>query len=129
MTGRAELIKRCWRKFLVELAKYEACNVHAESWVMALEDELLDQADHNSRLIWGMCLLEHAYRRERHSRSTDLPILDGLSLPRTAGPPFRTCESILSAPPPTPSDKWTDNLDMFIDYARPKDEAPWVSLC
>jgi hypothetical protein len=31
MTGRAELIERCWRKFLVELAKYEACNVHAES--------------------------------------------------------------------------------------------------
>jgi hypothetical protein len=31
---------------------------------MALEDEMSDQANRNSRLLWGMCLLEHANMRE-----------------------------------------------------------------
>jgi hypothetical protein len=51
MTGRAELIERHLRKSQVELARYEACAVLAESRVMALKDELSDQADHNSRLL------------------------------------------------------------------------------
>jgi hypothetical protein len=51
MTGHAELSKRRWRKSRVELVKYEARVVHAESRVMALEDELSDQADRNSRLL------------------------------------------------------------------------------
>jgi hypothetical protein len=51
MTGHTELNKRLWRKSLVELVKYEACAFHAESRVMALEDELLDQADRNSRFL------------------------------------------------------------------------------
>jgi hypothetical protein len=40
MTGRTELSERRWRKSQVELARYEAHAVHAESRVMALEDEL-----------------------------------------------------------------------------------------
>jgi hypothetical protein len=51
MTGRAELIEHHWRKSRVELARYEACAVRAESRVMALEDELSDQADRNNRLL------------------------------------------------------------------------------
>jgi hypothetical protein len=71
-----------------------------------------------------MCLLEHANRRERHSGSTDPPILDGLSFPRAAGPPFRTCESVPPAPPPTPCGEGMDDQDMFIDYAGPEDGDP-----
>jgi hypothetical protein len=124
MTGRAELIEHHWRKSRVELARYEACAVRAESRVMALEDELSDQADHNSRLLRGMCLLEHASMREHHSGSTDLPILDGLSFPRTTGPPFRTCEPVLPAPPLIPCGEGTDDQDIFIDCARPEDGDP-----
>jgi hypothetical protein len=51
MTGRDELKEHRWRKSRVELAKYEARAVHAESWVMALEDELSDKADRNNRLL------------------------------------------------------------------------------
>jgi hypothetical protein len=72
----------------------------------------------------GMCLLEHAHRREHHSGSTDPPILDGLPLPRTAGPPFRTCEPVSLTPPPTPCGEGTDDQDMFVDCARPEDGDP-----
>jgi hypothetical protein len=51
MAGHAELIECRWRKSRVELARYETHTVHAESRVMAMEDELLDQADRNSRLL------------------------------------------------------------------------------
>jgi hypothetical protein len=88
---------------------------------MALEDELSDQADHNNSLLRGMCLLEHGNRREHHSRSTDLPILDGLSLPRTTDPPFRACKSVPPTPSPTPCGEGMDDQDMFVDCARPKD--------
>jgi hypothetical protein len=108
----------------VELDKYEARAVHAESRFMALKDELSDQADCNSRLLQGMCLLEHAYRREHHVESTNPPILDGFSLPRTTVPPFRMSESVLSAPPPTPCGEGTDNQDMFIDCTILEDGDP-----
>jgi hypothetical protein len=45
MTGRSKLIERRWRKSRVELTRYEARTIHVESRVMALEDELSDQAD------------------------------------------------------------------------------------
>jgi hypothetical protein len=71
-----------------------------------------------------MCLLEHAYRRERHVGSTNPLILDGFSLPCTTVPPFRMSESMLSAHPPSPRGEGTNNQDMFIDCARPKDGDP-----
>jgi hypothetical protein len=108
----------------VELALYEARVVHAKSRDIALEDELWDQADRNYRLLRGMCLLEHANKREHHSGSTDPPILDGLSFPRAAGPPFRTCVSVPPAPPPTPCGEGMDDQDMFIDCAGPEDGDP-----
>jgi hypothetical protein len=91
---------------------------------MALEDDLSDQADHNNSLLQGMCLLELVNRREHHSGSTDPPIFGGLSLPRTTGPPFRTCKSVALAPSPTPCGEGTEDQDMFVDCAIPKDEAP-----
>jgi hypothetical protein len=48
MIGHAELSEHRWCKSRVELAKYEARAIHAESRVMALEDELSNQADRNS---------------------------------------------------------------------------------
>jgi hypothetical protein len=47
----AELNEHQWCKSQVELAKYEVCDVHAESRLMALEDELSDQPDCNSRFL------------------------------------------------------------------------------
>jgi hypothetical protein len=71
-----------------------------------------------------MCLLEHAYRREHHARSANLPILDGFSLPRTVVLPFRMSEPVPSAPPLTPCGEGTDNQDIFINCARPEDRDP-----
>jgi hypothetical protein len=71
-----------------------------------------------------MCLLEHAYKREHHTGSANLPILDGFSLPHTTSPPFRMSEPVPLAPPPTPCGEGTDNQDMFIDGARPEDRDP-----
>jgi hypothetical protein len=91
---------------------------------MALEDELSTQANRNSRLLRGMCLLEHAYRREQHTGSANPPIPDGFSLPRTTVPPFKTSESVPLAPPRTPCGEGMDNQDMFIDGARTEDGDP-----
>jgi hypothetical protein len=124
MAGRTELSERRWRKSRVELAKYEACAVHAESQVMALEDELSDQVDRNNRLLRGVCLLEHVYRREHHIESTNPPILDGFVLPHAAVPPFRMSEPVPLAPPLTPCDEGADDQDMFVDGAKPEDRDP-----
>jgi hypothetical protein len=91
---------------------------------MALEDELLEQADRNSRLLRGVCLLEHGYRREHHTGSTNPPILEGFCSPRTVVPPFRMSEPMPLAPPPTPWGEGTDNQDMFVDCVRPEDRDP-----
>jgi hypothetical protein len=124
MIGHTKLIEHRWHKSRVELAKYEAHTVHAESRVMALEDELSDQTDRNSRLLRGVCLLEHAYRREHHAGSAKPPILDDFLLPRMTVPPFRASESMPLAPLRTPYGEGPDNQDMFIDCARPKDGVP-----
>jgi hypothetical protein len=91
---------------------------------MALEDELLNQVDRNNRLVQGVCLLEHAYRREHHARSANPPILDGFSLPHPTIPPFKMSESVPLAPPPTPCGEGKNNQDMLVDCARPKDGDP-----
>jgi hypothetical protein len=124
MTVHGELSERRWRKSRVELAKYEAHAVHVKSRVMALEDELSDQADRNSRLLRGVCLLEHAYRSEHNTGSGNPSILDGFSLPRMTIPPFRISEFVPPGPPSTPCGEGTDNQDMFVDGARLEDRDP-----
>jgi hypothetical protein len=61
---------------------------------------------------------------EHHSGSIDPPILDGLSLPRTTGPPLRMCEFVSPAPPPTPCGEGMDDHDMIVDCAKPEDGDP-----
>jgi hypothetical protein len=48
----------------VELGKAEARIANAESHVIALEEELMEQADHHSKLLKDMYLVEHAKRKE-----------------------------------------------------------------
>ena len=48
LTAHAEAAEARWRKSRVELAKAEARAAHAESRVIALEEELMEQADHYS---------------------------------------------------------------------------------
>jgi hypothetical protein len=75
MTTRAKAADAHWRKARVELAKAEARVAHTKSHVVALEEELLEQADRHSKLLRGVYLLEHAKRKERHPESADPPIL------------------------------------------------------
>jgi hypothetical protein len=60
MTTRAEVAEAHWCKTQVELAKAEAHATHIESCVIALEEELLEQTNHHSKLLRGMYLGEHA---------------------------------------------------------------------
>ena len=57
MTAHAEAAEARWRKARVELAKVEACTAHVKSRVIALEEELLEQADHHNKLLRGVYLV------------------------------------------------------------------------
>jgi acyl-ACP thioesterase len=63
LTARAESAKAHWCKSRVELAKAEAGAAHAESYVIALEEELMELADHHSKLLRGVYLVEHTKRK------------------------------------------------------------------
>jgi hypothetical protein len=96
MTARAEAAEARWHKVRVELAKAEARAAHTEIHVVAFEEELLEQADHHSKLLRGVYLVEHAKRKEYHPESADPPILGGISLFPAASPHKRMCESVPS---------------------------------
>jgi hypothetical protein len=89
---------------------------------VALEDELLEQANRHSKPLQGMCLLEHDNRREHHPKNADPPIFDGIPLYCTTGPYFRACESMPPSPPPSPCGKGTRTQNIFVDRIKPKDE-------
>jgi hypothetical protein len=124
MTARAEVAEARWRKARVELAKVEARTTHAESHVIALEEELLEQADHHSKLLRGMHLVERAKRKERHPESVDPPILEGIPLSPVASPPKRMCESVPPTPPTSPHDEGTHGKEVLDDRAKPEEEDP-----
>jgi acyl-ACP thioesterase len=67
MTACAEAVEGRWCKARVELAKAEARAAHAESHVVALEEELLEQADRHNKLMRDVNLVEHAKRKETMS--------------------------------------------------------------
>jgi hypothetical protein len=69
MTAHAEVTEARWRKARVELAKADVCATHAESRVIATEEELLEQGDRHSKLLRGVYLVEHAKRKEHHPES------------------------------------------------------------
>jgi hypothetical protein len=124
MTARAEVAEARWCKARVELAKAEACVAHAESRVIALEEELLEQADHHSKLLRGVYLVERAKIKERHSESVDSPILEGIPLSPVASPPKRMCESVPPTPPTSPRDEGTHGKEVLDDRAKPEEEDP-----
>jgi hypothetical protein len=124
MTAHAEAAEAHWRMARVELAKAEAHAAHTESCVIALEEELLEQADRHSKLLRGVYLVEHAKRKEHHPRSADPLILEGISLFPAGSPHKRMCESI----PPTlltcPHAEGTSGKDVLGDSAKPEEEDP-----
>jgi uncharacterized coiled-coil protein SlyX len=124
MTAHAEVAKARWRKARVELAKVEARAVHTESRVIALEEELLEQADRHSKLLRGVYLVECAKRKERHPESVDPPILEGIPLSLVASPPKRMCESVPPTPPTSPRDEGTGGKEVLDDRAKPEEEDP-----
>jgi hypothetical protein len=74
MTARAEVAEARWRKARVELEKAKAHTAHAESCVVAFEEELLEKVDCHNKLLRGVYLVEHAKRKECHPESADPPI-------------------------------------------------------
>jgi hypothetical protein len=124
MTVHAEAREAHWCKARVELAKAEARAAHVESHVIAFEAELLEQADHHSKLLRDMYLVEHAKSNERHSKSANPPILEGIPLFPTVSPHKRMCESVPPAPPTSPHDEGTRGKKVLGDRAKPKEEDP-----
>jgi hypothetical protein len=123
MTTRAEAVEARWRKARVELAKAETRITHAESRAVALEEELLEQADRHSKLLRGVYLVERTKRKERHPESADPPILEGIPLFPAAGPHKRMCESVPPTPP-TSHDVGTSGKEVLGDRAKPEKEDP-----
>jgi hypothetical protein len=117
MTARAEVTEAHWRKARVELAK-------DESHVIALEEELLEQADRHSKLLRGVDLVERAKRKECHPESVDPPILEGIPLSPVASPPKRMCESVPPTPPTSPRDEGTHSKEVLDDRVKPEEEDP-----
>jgi hypothetical protein len=124
MTTCAEVTEARWRKARVELAKAEARAAHAESRVIALEEELLEQVDCHSNLLRGMYLVECAKRKEHHSESVDPPILEGILLSPVASPPKRMCESVPPTLPTSPRGEGTRDKEIRGDCAKPEEEDP-----
>jgi hypothetical protein len=124
MTACAEVAEAYWHKARVELAKPEARAAHAESHVIALEEELLEQVDCHSELLRGVYLVERAKRKERHPESADPPILEGIPLFLMASPHKRMCELVPPTPPISPHDEGTSGKDVLGDRAKPEEEDP-----
>jgi hypothetical protein len=124
MTAHAEVAEARWCKARVELAKVEAHAAHAESCVIALEEELLEQADHHSKLLRGVYLVERAKRKERHPESVDPPILEGIPLSPVTRPPKRMCESVPPTPSTSPRDEGARGKEVLDDRAKPEEEDP-----
>jgi hypothetical protein len=121
MTAHVEATEACWRRARVELAKAEIRAANAESCVIAFE-ELLEQTDHHSKLLRGVYLVERAKRKERHSKSVDPPILEGILLFPSTDPHKRICESVPPTPPTSPHDVGTGDKDVQGDRAKPEEE-------
>jgi uncharacterized coiled-coil protein SlyX len=124
ITARTEVVEARWSKARVELAKVEARTAHAESCVIALEEELLEQADRHSKLLRGVYLMERAKRKECHPESVDPPILEGIPLSPVASRPKRMCESVPPTPLTSPHDEGTRGKEVLDDRAKPEEEDP-----
>jgi hypothetical protein len=124
MTTRVEAAEAHWRRARVELAKAEACTSHVKSRVVALEEELLEQAIRHNKLLRGMYLVECAKRKERYPESANPPILEGIPLFPTAGSHKRMCESVPPTLPTSPHGEGTSNKDVLGHCAKPEEEDP-----
>jgi hypothetical protein len=124
MTARAETTEAHWHKARVKLAKAKARAAHTKSHVIALEKELLEQADRHSKLHRGVYLVECAKRKECHPESADPPILEGILLFPTASPHKKMCESLPPTSLTSPHDVGTSGKEVLGDRAKPKEEGP-----
>jgi hypothetical protein len=122
MTARAEAVEARWRKARVELVKAETRATHTESHVVALEEELFEQADRHSKLLRGLYLVEHAKRKEHHPESADPPILEGIPLFPATDPHKKMCKSVPPTPPTSPHDVGTSGKEVLGDRAKPEEE-------
>jgi hypothetical protein len=69
-------------------------------------------------------LVKRAKRKERHPKSADPPIFEGIPLFFTAGPHKRMCESVPPTPPTSPHDVGTSGKGVLGDRAKPEGEDP-----
>jgi hypothetical protein len=122
LIAHTEVAEACWLKARVELGKAEARIANAESRVIALEEKLIEQADHHSKLLRGMFLVERAKRKELHLQNAKPPILEGIPLYHLSNPQKRICEPVPPTPPISPHDEGSNRKESFGDHAEPVEE-------
>jgi hypothetical protein len=108
----------------VELAKVKAHAAHTESCAIAFEEELMEQANHHSKLLRGVYLVEHAKRKEPHPENADPPILKGIPLFHMASPHKRMYELVLPTPTTSPRDEGTSRKGDLGDCIKTEEEDP-----
>jgi hypothetical protein len=86
--------------------------------------KLLEQADHHSKLLRGVYLVERAKRKERHFESADPSVLEGIPLFPMAGPHKMMCKSVPPAPLTSPHDVGTSGKEVLGDHTKPEEEDP-----
>jgi hypothetical protein len=89
-----------------------------------LEEELIEQADHHSKLLRGMFLVERAKRKELHPQNVKPPILEGIPLYQLSNPQKRICEPVPPTPPTSPCDEGSNRKESLCDHAEPVEEDP-----
>ena len=99
----AERAESCWRKTKLVLAQAEARAAEAESRLAAVEENLREQADRHSQLLWGLYLVDRVKHKERHPRTAaEPPIIEGIPLYSLSQPHRRIGESVPPTPPTSP---------------------------
>jgi hypothetical protein len=112
----------CWHKAKVYLGKAEARIANAESRVIALKEELMEQANHHSKLLRSMYLVECAKRKELHLQNANSPILEGIPLYQLSNAQQRICEPVTPTSPTSPRDEGSNKKESLGDHAEPVEE-------
>jgi hypothetical protein len=102
LTQRAEEAEVRWRKSRLDLAQSEARVANAESRVALAEEKLWEQADHHSKLLRDISLVDRVKRKDPHPQNSDgTNMLEGTPV-YLFQPRRRICGPASPTPPASP---------------------------
>jgi hypothetical protein len=102
LTQHAEEVEVRWRKSRLDLAQAEARVANAESRIVLAEEKLWEQADHHSKLLRDISLVDRVKRKDPHPQNSDgTNVLEGTPV-YLFQPRRRICGPASPTPPPSP---------------------------